>query len=809
MNIFFGKISQKFDTVQLIEGYYSAPRGSSWFGELQIGDYVYMIGGDKIQFWQAREWGVKNGKDCMYFDILNADLGIKVSQLIALKFLYITKSLAVLTSRSARNKAFFKLKLIKDIPLTDLSNNQFYKNANLYRTIRVIKKEDVIEKSEDIQLIYENNKLQLVDNDFIESSIKKEFVDNLDKKGKGAIMKDNVLEYFSDAINDLPTTFTHDQIGLRRFYDTFFCEYKENDKYYIVGAFWKGHDPEDMSSTFIKESVWKNGFETELVDDVNKVPEGCHIAIKASYVRARTTSVMMIKARGIVQKNLQDGHTLEIEWEEDFVPFEVPIGSYIKDTIKEVTNKAHIQSIWYENGQPIPENSDRKDDDSPNDLNFPKNQILYGPPGTGKTFSSITKALSIIENIDESTLKEELRSVIKERFDKLLKKDRIHFSTFHQSMSYEDFIEGIKPKTKGTDVIYEIEDGIFKKIADQARINWLQSKNANNNFEVLFEQLKKEWQESENSELRISMKSSYFDIIDIREKNIDFRKSSGGTGHDLVISTLKDIYLGNRSMESGLAVYYYPLVEKLKTYKTDINNVKLENYVLIIDEINRGNVSQIFGELITLIEEDKRLGKEEALEVTLPYSKEKLGVPPNLFIIGTMNTADRSVEALDTALRRRFCFEELQPNPSLIATEGKLKDRHGVLETISLPSVLETINNRIEILSNRDHKIGHSYFMKVETVEDLRNTFKKNIIPLLQEYFYNDYEKIGWVLGEGFFVEKKADKKTIFTKFFKQPRPEFELEYQLADIDKIDMKNAVEKLLGTFIEVKQTEEIED
>lgn len=222
MNIFFGKISQKFDPIQLEEGYYSAPKGSSWFGDLEIGDYVYMIGGDKVQFWQAKKWGEKNGRESLFFDIINADLGINVSQLIALKFLKITKALAVMTSRSARNKAFFKLELIKDIPLTDLSNNQFYRNADLYRTIRVSKKEDVIEKSEDIQLIYENDKLQLSDNEFIEGSIKKEFKDNLDKKGKGAIMKDNVLEYFSNAVNDLPTTFTYNQIGLRRFYDTFF-----------------------------------------------------------------------------------------------------------------------------------------------------------------------------------------------------------------------------------------------------------------------------------------------------------------------------------------------------------------------------------------------------------------------------------------------------------------------------------------------------------------------------------------------------------------------------------------------------------
>lgn len=174
-----------------------------------------------------------------------------------------------------------------------------------------------------------------------------------------------------------------------------------------------------------------------------------------------------------------------------------------------------------------------------------------------------------------------------------------------------------------------------------------------------------------------------------------------------------------------------------------------------------------------------------------------------------MNTADRSVEALDTALRRRFCFEEIEPNPQLIATKGKLKESIGEVEGISLPRVLETINNRIEILSNRDHKIGHSYFMKVASLEDLKATFKKNIIPLLQEYFYNDYEKIGWVVGEGFFVQQKIDKKAIFTKFFKEPKPEFEVAYQLADIDTIDIKKAMLQLLGDFKEEPQTENIEN
>lgn len=419
----------------------------------------------------------------------------------------------------------------------------------------------------------------------------------------------------------------------------------------------------------------------------------------------------------------------------------------------------------------------------------PLNQILYGPPGTGKTYNSINKAVSIINPTFD--LKQD-RKVIKAAFDALIKEGQIVFTTFHQSMSYEDFIEGIKPITKATSVIYEIVDGIFKRIAECARINWLQSKNANNNFEALFELLKKEWQETENSELRVAMRSSFFDITDIREKNIDFRKSSGGTGHDLVISTLKDIYLGNRIMESGLGVYYNPLVEKLKTYKTVISKIELENYVLIIDEINRGNVSQIFGELITLIEEDKRLGKDEALEVVLPYSKEKFSVPPNLYIIGTMNTADRSVEALDSALRRRFCFEEMPPRYDLKGLEGEV---YGYL----LKDILETINKRIVRLLNNDHVIGHSYFLN-KNEDTIIESFYKNIIPLLQEYFFGDYGKMMLVLGDGFvrYDEWKDEEK--FFASYSDSKNDYDVKdlYTIQDYQKNKdaFKEALQKLMN-------------
>lgn len=188
---------------------------------------------------------------------------------------------------------------------------------------------------------------------------------------------------------------------------------------------------------------------------------------------------------------------------------------------------------------------------------------------------------------------------------------------------------------------------------------------------------------------------------------------------------------------------------------------------MIIDEINRGNIASILGELITLLEADKRGGEDESLEAIVPYSKSQFSVPPNLYIIGTMNTADRSVEALDTALRRRFTFVEVGPDADLVASKvnGRFNGR------LDLGVLLTTINNRIEKLLNADHAIGHSYFLALESsarpLEDLKDIFANKVIPLLREYFYGDYEKIGMVLGEGFIQEKEKGAGGARVKFGK------------------------------------------
>ena len=185
------------------------------------------------------------------------------------------------------------------------------------------------------------------------------------------------------------------------------------------------------------------------------------------------------------------------------------------------------------------------------------------------------------------------------------------------------------------------------------------------------------------------------------------------------------------------------------------NRAEEKNYVLIIDEINRGNIAKIFGELITLIEESKRLGNHDEATTVLPYSKKSFGAPNNLYIIGTMNTADRSIALLDTALRRRFDFVEMMPDPE---HSGISKDIQGV----NCQGLLEKINERIRILHDRDHQIGHTYFLDVKNLDSLAKTFKNRIIPLLQEYFYDNWEKIDLVLNKNGFIQESGVNEGLF-----------------------------------------------
>ncbi len=538
-------------------------------------------------------------------------------------------------------------------------------------------------------------------------------------------------------------------------------------QYYCVGFFWYGSNPENQLPRFQKEGIWENGFDDKYLDKIKNVPIGSKLAAKTSYTRkqdGKTISVLEVHGIGNVTGNSGDGKTLIVEWKKDFKPFKIDGRGAYRSTISKVNFQENIDLIF--GNKKITEDAALTFDQKDLQTAFPLNQILFGPPGTGKTFKTINKAVSIIDNLKEESLNiyYEERSDLKERFDELLIDDwanpngQIGFVTFHQSMSYEDFVEGIKPGlNEDENVIYDIEPGIFKMMASIARDNWLDSsKGAKNqlSFEEAFLRFKEEWQDNQEMKFPLKREGKDYSVFGFSKSSIKFKKASGGIGHTLSISTLRDYFYKRREIKkTGVGIYYPSILEKLQSYQPSlIIEKELKNFILIIDEINRGNVSQIFGELITLIEENKRLGNGESLEVTLPYSKEKFGVPPNFYIIGTMNTADRSIESLDTALRRRFTFKEIEPLPEIILTYGKSK---GNIENIDIVKMLQIINERIEKLIDKDHKIGHSYFLDVENIADLQLAFKDKLIPLLEEYFFGDYGKIGLILGTSFI--KKQD----------------------------------------------------
>lgn len=496
----------------------------------------------------------------------------------------------------------------------------------------------------------------------------------------------------------------------------------------------------------------------------------------------------------------------------------------------------------------------------------PTNLILYGPPGTGKTYHSAREAVVLCDGLSEQDAQalypatEQGRETLRGRYKDLRDQERIGFVTFHQSYSYEDFVEGLRPlpieTEDGSPSGFELKphDGIFKKLAKLSaesrvgpesvgfalgdrrvfKMSLGFTGNRENDYifadaiehgyvrlgydpidysDARFEQADAivaacQAYDLENPDADRTPPSNHSgrvqcpmifrnwmkrgDLVIISKGNSHFRaigEIAGDYEFDLdaqhyahrrrvkwllVIpegEPVTEIYGKKFTMQSIYELYpnqlKVPALERYVNASTAPQGSKPLPHVLVIDEINRANISKVFGELITLIEPDKRLDMVEELTVELPYSGERFGVPSNLHIIGTMNTADRSIALLDTALRRRFNFREMSPQPGLLR----------VVDGIDLNAVLTTINKRIEYLIDREHRIGHAFFIGCKTADQVNGAMRDRVIPLLQEYFFEDWSRVAAVVGDGFIghstlkcpLGEGDDRKSWYVRWDSQP----------------------------------------
>lgn len=407
------------------------------------------------------------------------------------------------------------------------------------------------------------------------------------------------------------------------------------------------------------------------------------------------------------------------------------------------------------------------------------NTILYGPPGTGKTYNSVKYAVAICEGKALKDIETEDYNDVLMRFNAFKASGRIAFTTFHQSYGYEEFIEGIKPITDSNNAIsYKTVSGVFKEFCEIAESFILSNADPSTQsamFDDAWEKLSLAAKNNGNKYTFARKTGSTLDTAFNGSDSIIVTWSTG-TRNTLSKNAIFEQWKNKTILTNDLSNYKQWAIQANQAVINELHKYGLPNIddtlpcVFIIDEINRGNISKIFGELITLIEVTKRKGCPEGMTAKLPYSHSVFSVPQNVYILGTMNTADRSIALMDTALRRRFDFVEKMPDPTLL--DDIIVSENGY--TLNVSELLETINNRIEYLFDREHTIGHAFFMGLKngnaTVKTLSEVFKKNIIPLLQEYFYEDYEKIQLVLGDNdktnpefkFIYNKEADANEIF-----------------------------------------------
>lgn len=749
MAIFFGKISKEMGEQLTMDFYAAGEKGSPWYNGLEIGDYVFPIYDGIInKLWKVK--GYYNtpetkkifDKNSVHFEVVKIfDKPIPLAVQFC-RYRYFDLNLTLLNksakSTSSEQKGFFEITTLDNCPKPEEIDLSDIRN--------------ILISLEGVKYTYSNNDVRI------------------------KVEKDNEEYKLIDIEIYKSNEFQHYQ-SLWNLYD------KKNIEKYSLNQLLKFSETDEAP----KKEKYLNGVIADLDD------QGYFIV---SQPIALYDNVLVGRKKTSRKKNKSERPELI-------------------DPIDDIDESIDEQKF-------------EKYADYVDLLAFNPNIILYGPPGTGKTYT----AQRIIEANEYK-----LTNDPTVEFNNIKEDGRVEFITFHQSYSYEEFVEGIRPvisKDEETEneingIKYEVKPGILRNIANNASLNvlkenkigstleglhkgskiykvslgqrgseeyiykqckqdniiaigWLEDLDlSGKDYNYFLEELKKSIPENSPEPTNDTSTINLF-VNDLQKGDIIFIYDGPFTIRDIGI-VVGDYFYDNKrksyrhvravrwikefkdgpfdisSYNSNVRLTMktiYPLsritfddlvsIIGEEQFASD-NSKKAKPFYIIIDEINRGNISKIFGELITLIEKDKR----DNLKLTLPYSQKPFSLPSNLYFIGTMNTADRSIAILDTALRRRFVFKELEPNPEIIQ-EG---ENPQIDNKVDLSVLLAALNVKIEQLYDRDHRIGHSYFLNAINIKSLKQVWYYQIIPLLLEYFYNDGEKVSKVIGEK-FIQKKT-----------------------------------------------------
>ncbi|WP_316793733.1 McrB family protein [Pedobacter frigoris] len=672
MNIFFGKISNEHNPQQLIDGFYEAPKSSTWFNGLALDDYAFIIGGGKIQLWKAKEWQVsENGNDRLYFEVLNEKLPIDISKFVAFKFFYLDIPLIVKSSRSTavEAKAFFKLK-VEDFDLLDYS--VWEDEGNFRKIVNCVDEKNIVQKSKDLQFYFDGNIPKMAEIFYADPAIAAQFDGKvIEFVGSGSRNKDKIIR---EILANQNASKIFSQLRIQQIYDAFMCKYRQKTaerNYWVVN----GNDADIISydlenGIFLMQQQFhdqNNSTVSGLLSKCKRMKEGDGILLYTNNHYYAYGELKKIDFEVEREEQLQDIINNKIKLDNTLVGFEDAIcyyedtrsingfkGKYGQRLLVEQWNGVqedgkHIYGVGYETNMvntTIIKLNDNKFYDKvvrilegdtfyliekqmkelKKLLEYKRQVILQGPPGTGKTYT----AKDLAEYVVFDTVTQDK----KEQSNILSTSDQIDLIQFHPAYTYEDFIRGIVTEPVGNKINYVSKDKLFLEMVDKAS-------------------------------------------------------------------------------------------------KDPVNP-----YILIIDEINRANLSSVLGELIYALEYRNDAFKSMYANKNGNY---EITIPDNLYIIGTMNTADRSVGHLDYALRRRFAFYDVLPQDftqdNFQSPEFKKVARLFVKEIKSTAEELEASEHLSLEFQDRPQDIwlGHSYFFKKEnTAFSLR--LKYEIVPILQEY---------------------------------------------------------------------------